>query len=79
MTTAALHRHLAQGTRAFQVTTYTADGMRLGSHPRLTYAQARWEAQANNVTERHGWVYVVEATRTEQRMNAMAAVAGVRA
>jgi len=71
MTTADLHRHLAQGTRAYQVTTYTADGMRLGSHPRLTYAQARWEAKLNNGAERHGWVYVVEATRTEQRMNAM--------
>ena len=72
MTTTDLHRHLAKGTRSYQVTTYTADGMRLGSHPRLTYAQARWEAELNNASERHGWVYVVEATHAGQRMNAMA-------
>ena len=61
-------------TRSHQIATMHPTYGRLGTQCRLTLAEAQRIARLNNASAvRHGRVerYVVEATRTERRMDAM--------
>ena len=65
-------------TRSHQIATLHPTYGRLGTQCRLTLAEAQRIARLNNaVNEQAGRVerYVVEATRTERRMDAMEVVA----